>query len=438
MKSINSTNVGFLRSPATLLLVLIFFIPFMQMGVSYYLSVQVGLFIILFFAVEFRIILKNLPMFIIVLSAMLISTLFYIDSPYFLHSMIRVIREMLFLVVIVAICNTPQVYIEKHKPVLVAIAILVLTIFTSVFLQFYFYKYLSSTLFFVPSQFYIAGFATLADTWGTFAEAHGIVVKIRPSSFYAEPSYLGFIILSLATIILRVFYDNKYKKILLSVLFISLLLSQTLSGLVAFGLLLGVFYFKNFSRIHPFILTSIFLLTPVYFLLFPLPELIERLLSFSDRREEVSGFIRLVLPFELISRVLIHSPFGVPQDELLSFLRQPSVGIEPYMLQPSALFGLQLAGLDNAFLNLFIFYGIFGSLIIWVFIRKINEPLLLLYIFLAAMFSGSIFSFDKTVVISMVFLIVSRCSRRNILTVEKVSLVENVGIFSITTISPNK
>jgi hypothetical protein len=166
-----------------------------------------------------------------------------------------------------------------------------------------------------------------------------------------------------------------------------------------------VFYRRNIKTIHPFIVTALVLLAPVYFLLFPIPEMLLRVFDIGDSQKELSGFIRLVLPFELIVKVWIHSPLGVPPDELASFLRQPAVRVFANMFTVNYSGGFQVAGLDNAFLNFFIFYGMLGTTIVWTFIRRIQDRYLLFYLFLASFFNGGLLSFDKVVVISTVFLI---------------------------------
>jgi hypothetical protein len=402
-----------LNREVVLLVVFITLIPLIQLGLSIYISFQMLSFLALLFLIDYRCVGKNLLLFIGMSLLMLISTLAYIDSPAFIHSFSRVIREIICIAVIISICASKKNEIRYYGAIKTTVTVFVVVMLVSLVLQYVAYNYFSSTAFFVPSNFYIAGFSTLADTWGNFAADKGIAIKIRPSSFYAEPSYLGFIALSMAAMVLKIFNDGQRKTILLLILFVSLLISQTLSGIIAFWILVSGYYFNDIRRIPVYVPVLILLLMPVYFIFFPLPEFVIRLLNVFNQTEELSGFIRLVLPFELISKVMAHSPLGVPQDELLAFLRQPAVGIEPEMLQRNATFGIQIAGLDNAFLNLFIFYGVTGFLLIWTFAMKIKDPLLLLYIALAALFSGSIFSFDKTVVISVVILVVAHCRKRS-------------------------
>jgi hypothetical protein len=286
------------------------------------------------------------------------------------------------------------------------VVVLVLSIAALVALQFYFYQFRGSTIFFVPTKFYIGDFGTFAATWAAFAQSHGLVIKIRPSSFYAEPSYLGFIATSLLVIVLKTFPEGFRKHLLILTLLATLFLSQTLSGLIAFGLLLIAFYFNKIKRIHPFLVTELLLLVPIYLLLFPVPHVFLRILDVGDPQKELSGYIRLIVPFELIGKVLMHRPLGVPQDELFNFLNQRSVGAIAEMFRISANSDQRVSGLDNAFLNFFIFYGVLGVAVIWAFAKQITNRLLLYYLFLASFFNGALLSYDKAVVISTVFLIV--------------------------------
>jgi hypothetical protein len=385
--------------------------PFIQWGASPYLSVQMLCFLILLSVIDYKKVAINITMFVFVALATIASTLAFTESPLFLHSMLRVGREGLCLFVLLSIYSTHPKFPSNDRPIRMVVAWLVLTMLISTVLQYYFYNYRSSTMFFVPSRFYTGVFGTFADNWAAFAQEHALTIKIRPSSFYAEPSYLGFISLSLLVIVLKVFQEGIRKYALIITLLAALAMSQTLSGLMSFCLLLGAFYFKEFKRIHPFIVVELLLLVPVYFLLYSVPEIFLRLLDIGDPNKELSGYIRLVLPFELIGKVLAHSPLGVPQDQLLDFLRQPSVDAEAYMFS-SSYFGLQVSGLDNAFLNFFIYYGMLGIVVIWAFVRQIQDRFLLFYLFLTSIFNGALLSYDKVAVISSVFLIIGHWHRR--------------------------
>jgi hypothetical protein len=388
-------------------LALLISFPFIQWGASPYLSFQMFCFLILFASIDYRTVATIIPIMVFVALAMFAGTLFYTGSPYFLHSMLKVIREVLCLFILMAIYDSIPKHSSGDSPTIKSVVSwMILVIFISTALQFYFYNFRSSTMFFVPAKFYIGEFGTFAENSAAFAQQHGLSIKIRPSSFYAEPSYLGFIALSLLVIILKVFPAGVRKHALILTLLTSLALSRTLSGLISFGLLFGAFYFKEIRRMHPFIVTELLLLVPIYFLLFPVPGIFLRLLDIGDPQKELSGFIRLVLPFEIIGKVLLHSPQGVPQDELMEFLRRHSAGASVEIFRMSSSGGLRVAGLDNAFLNFFIFYGMLGLIVVWTFVKQIKDRFLLFYLFLTAFFNGALLSFDKVAVISTVFLIV--------------------------------
>ena len=379
--------------------------PFIQWGVSTYLSFQMLGFLILLVAIDYKVLATNATTLIFIALAMSASTLAHTASPFFLHSTLRVWREVACFSILLLVYSTRFKYQFNSRSIRAVLACVAIAICISTILQFYFYTFLSSSIFFIPETFYLAEFSTLAANWAAFAKEHSLYIKIRPSSFFAEPSYLGFVSLSLLLIVLKLFSEDFKKSILILILLTSVALSQTTSGLLSFGLLLGVFYRRNIKTIHPFIVTALVLLAPVYFLLFPIPEMLLRVFDIGDSQKELSGFIRLVLPFELIVKVWIHSPLGVPPDELASFLRQPAVRVFANMFTVNYSGGFQVAGLDNAFLNFFIFYGMLGTTIVWTFIRRIQDRYLLFYLFLASFFNGGLLSFDKVVVISTVFLI---------------------------------
>lgn len=393
----------------TIPLALLISVPFIQWGASPYLSFQMFCFLILFASIDYRTVATIIPILVFVALGMFAGTLFYTGSPYFLHSMLKVIREVLCLFILMAIYDSIPKHSSGDSPTIKSVVSwTILVILISTALQFYFYNFRSSTMFFVPAKFYIGDFGTFADSWTTFAQQHALSIKIRPSSFYSEPSYLGFIALSLLAIVLKVFPEGVRKHALILTLLVSLALSQTLSGLISFVLLLSAFYFKEIRRMHPLIVTEVLLLVPIYFLLFPVPAIFLRLLDIGDPHRELSGFVRLVLPFEIIGKVLLHRPLGVPQDELMGYLSRHFVGDPVDMFRMSSYGGLRVAGLDNAFLNFFIFYGMLGLVVVWTFVKQIKDRFLLFYLFLTAFFNGALLSFDKVAVISTVFLIVGR------------------------------
>lgn len=389
-------------------LILLALFPFIQWGASNYLSFQVLCFIILLFIIDYKTAVLNLPAVIIIGLLMSVSTLTYIGSPYFIHSFLRVWREVLCLFALIAIRNTTYKYSVNENALINTIILLVAFLFLSTASQFISYNYFSSSIFFVPEYFYTGDFGTIADKWANFALEHSLNIKIRPSSFYAEPSYLGFIALSLLAIIIKMKSEKHLKLSLIGVLLLTLVISQTSSGILSFTIFFAAFYRKEIRLINPIYPISLVLLIPVYLIYFSLPDFAVRIFQINNSSTEISGFTRIILPFDFISKVWIYSPFGVPFNELFDFLRQPTVRMENNLFTTNFQSEFRLAGLDNAFLNFSIFYGILGPIILGIIAFKMHDSFVLFYLLLVSFFNGSILSFDKVAVISTTFIIINQ------------------------------
>jgi hypothetical protein len=259
--------------------------------------------------------------------------------------------------------------------------------FVFVFIQYI--KLKSGVGYFLPVEWYIQNSATLPD------ELDLMWSPIRPSGTFGEPSYLGFISASLLMAVAHCVSNNYYKSLLISVLLATVILAQTLAGVLTVFILLFLYLWQISSNRtdRKLQLISLVFVALLVVLMFDYSDVLTRLANITNESEELSGYHRIVVPLKVIFKVFTSAPYGVPETELLNFL----------INQKSDL--VIKSNLANGFFNVLINYGIFGVIILYILFNKARFSIILLaYLFLASMFNGSIFSYDKAVVISLTVL----------------------------------
>jgi ABC-type multidrug transport system fused ATPase/permease subunit len=377
-------------------------IPFTQFGKSYWISVQGFAFWLLLFTVRKTLTPQQLVMFLAVCVLMMLSLVGNAYADTLFYAFVRIVRQVLALYIVVCAALTlpwrPKPYFFKYLLPAVIFAVSGLVI-----LQFVSYEFFGVSHFFVPSQLFIQGFGTIADSTLQLAEIRGFVADVRASGTFSEPSYFGFVALSFNALIVRTVSSARVKGILLVVLFAALLCAKTASGILMF-VVFNAFVFRKSLTAGQKLVAAFFILA--CFILSALvlnAGLFERLLNVTDPVKEPSGYVRLVLPLKHILLVFQERPFGVPLTEF-SFLVNKHIENYGSLLsigQPLTM-GWRVVGTDNAFLNLFITFGLFGFAVIAIIPFLIRDGLSLMYLFLAAQFNGDLLSPDKAVIMAFV------------------------------------
>lgn len=378
-----------------ILLILLAMFPLMQLGISYYLSFQMLAFSLVLLALNAQAIKKNIKIGFILFVLMMLPNVYFAGREQFFHYILVSARSFLCLYVMLTVFDMARMkpFNLNKKPLKIAVNLLILFLFLSVVLQSILLK--QGVLLTAPAEYLIANIDTLP---GEFELEHGRSL-IRPSSTFGEASYLGFISLSLFVIVMYLFQKSRMKSILLVLLFATLVMAQTLSGLLSLALILAVHGSRYLSRRQ--IGKSIAVLSMVALGVFVLAYLghlsiLERLFNIFDPDQEFSGYIRLVAPIVVAMRVFEnYFIFGMPLEELQHIV--DGMGLATLISASDVT--------NNGLLNLFMSYGVTAVLIIWVVSRKMASPVLLVYLLLSSIFNGALFSFDKTVVFAVVFLL---------------------------------
>jgi len=399
-QAVSADEAGGYRA-SVLATLLLLSLPFTQFGLTYWISVQGIVFWVVALFVLKSVTRLQLLLFTLMCLCMLVSLAGHLYADSLFYSFLRSIRQMLALYLIVCAAGTrswrPRGYFFD-----VALPLVIVGVSGLVILQFVTYTFFGSSIFFVPGQVFIQGFATIADRYIELGAARGFIAEVRAAGPYAEPSYFGFVALSLALLVVRGVESGLRQALLLGLMFVALLCSKSASGVVSLGLFVLFAYRKRLAFHHflfAFAAVTVALVASEAFLNF---NLIERLMNITDPVKEPSGYVRLVLPFKHIALVLQEKPFGVPLSEFFVFT---SRHLDHYVGSgtsgPVSLIEGASSGTDNGLLNLVIAFGIGGIVLLALAPFVIRDKLVLVYLLFASQFNGDVFSPDKAAIIAL-------------------------------------
>jgi hypothetical protein len=182
------------------------------------------------------------------------------------------------------------------------ISLLLVIIFTLSFLQFVFFKYGGSTIFFnLFGQFSYANEYSLDayDSDGSF----------RVNAFYLEPSYLGFVVINLY---LYLYLLRKLRLWHFMLMLITLYLAGSRGGYIFFGLFM--LYFSLISSLNSkkrriaYVLFTLFFLTFLFFS----TDSFSILSGNNIVQENTSQYERIYLGYQLAEKILLTYPTGIP------------------------------------------------------------------------------------------------------------------------------
>jgi hypothetical protein len=379
-------------------ILIVFLTITIQFGYSVYASIQFGAFAILFVALFPGLIINARALMVPLLISVFCfycSSLVYMDSSNASHNLLAAGREFLcFLAVVAArqmsINRVPQLPDFAFWTGLVLVYLMT-------FAQFFYLQGVISHNTLLPDSLFAFETGTISEGYSDVAIAGGWQNIIRPSAFYSEPSYLGFICLCLYMLRHRdgAVRNNLTAFVLLLVL---CLMARTASGVI---LLSTLVYGANIrfvaTKMRYYLGVAIIFGLVIYF---GLPYF-TRTLQSTDVANEESGYIRLIFPLKCIKAVLLHEPLGVPRPELPAFLRE-------YLAEEAT-----NASYDNGIANAFIFHGVFGLGIFACLIFMLRNGLLILFVLLCGFPNGALFGFDKAVMISLVILAYMQTKRKS-------------------------
>lgn len=377
---LEQTKVGFFVLSTLLLMV-----PFIQLGLSYYLSVQVlALMGLLFFVVKKKGLQSRSIQFIGAGALLFVAKALVELSGSDLHEVLLVAREMFcFALLILSIkqispLNCSELLLKKYRWFITIsctlIAVQYVVIFSGSFISF-------------PIEWFIANQGTLEGV----SDAVQYQTRLRPVGFYGEPSYMAFVLLSAFLYFLS--SETRLRPILVTLFInvLALVLLGSMSGILA--LFCMMFFYvtqdnvlgKNLKKIPKALQIGVVVGTAIAAISFN-EDISERILNLSDLNTiDPSTYIRYVMPVIEISKMMGDGFWmGYSGDEM----ERLTASYDAYSI-------------DNAFFYLILHYGILGPLIISIFLLYLRQPLLVVYALVVLNFNGAYFTFDKVVVMSL-------------------------------------
>jgi hypothetical protein len=380
---------------------LIFLCPFIQLGYDYWASAQGLAFVVVLVAVKKRLPIADLGVCGLIAVIMLIAVLLRPDAAFPIPAFAHCVFQALGLTLIICAAKD-EGWIVPAPNFQAALSVLIFSLFVLTAAQLVSYALLHNPRFFVPERFFVTGQATNALSWLEFGKAHGFLTSIRVSATYSEPSYLGFVLMCLAMLVLKGNFKPLTTAVLLTTIVVTATLSKSASSIIMISALMLIAYRR---RVRWGALLGIVLIlgcligvgsTVLGF------DPIGRVLRVTDPRLEPSGYIRLVMPLRHIAVVLRYAPLGVPHSEAYSFFSQH---MESYysMMRPVDQIGGGLVGEDNGLFNLLIDFGWGGFLVIALLIFVLRDGLSLMFLLFVSQFNGAPLSPDKVAMICMVF-----------------------------------
>jgi hypothetical protein len=374
-------------------------LPFIQLGLTYELSVQYLAFLVVAIAVKKHLSVREWVVWSFIFVAMLLGLFWHLDAQALFSAMLRNSREAVgVLLILCAARNVSWVVPERFLRWMLGATVAGLFLLTLA--QFVTYAILRNPHFFVPASWFIAGQDTIPQRWLEFGRLNGFLADVRVSATYAEPSYLAFVCLCLAVLVRSAALGRALTGILLSALLATIALSKSASGGVLFVLLVAYAYRRELITPRRLLLAlaTLAIALPVAAGMLDFNPL-ERILDATDPRIEPSGYIRLVMPFKHIATVLTESPFGVPWSELYNFFLQRTG--EYSAIGPVEKSTGMWIGQDNGLLNLFIEFGWAGFVVIGGIVAVIRDRLTLLFLLFVMQFNGAPFGPDKVALICL-------------------------------------
>ena len=356
-------------------------LPFIQLGFNFYVSIQLIVLLLIISFISSEDLMRNL-IYGSWLSLLMTMPIFFELTSDYEHELLLVARLYLGLVIVVTFLQQRKniTYFNENIAKIITTICVSLFVFTLVQQQ----AFSHGVLLVIPQELFIANGDTVQTQldidWGA-----------RVSATFGEPSYLSFIALTLYVIVLTNFTSSKVKTINLLALWAIIFLSSSLAGLISFTVI-TLIYLKNRVDFKSFIYIAI----PIIILIINIGPLllseniIDRIIQNTNLDIDDSTSGRILHAFELVQYAFEYSPIGLTTEQLINH-----VGENIYI------------GSDNGILLMFAHFGVTAFFIFgWFFyhVKFRSNQILGIYMFMACIFNGSVFSIDKVAVIGLVVL----------------------------------
>ncbi len=244
----------------------------------------------------------------------------------------------------------------------------------------------------VPEAYYTLETGTIA----TEAALRWTADALRPTGTFSEPSYLGFVLISLSLMLAPRLDTFRSTLPLLIVIILTGLLARSLAFVFALGLVILLPIAFQRGRNRGLIVVGALLGVAAALVFTPAVSIIGRLfLAASSTTADYSTNVRIVAPFQTLPGYLLAHPFGAPfsvvDRVLMGFIPDTSIDVQEFR--------------SNAFTYLFFIYGIVAAPLIGLTVRCARDLRSGLYLLICFFFNGTYFAIDKVAIIAMTIFI---------------------------------
>lgn len=362
-------------------------VPFIQLGISYYLSVQIVAFIVLILIVSQRI-ERRAALFAVGGAAVFglkIVELLMIQAN--THDFLVVLREALCYSVMLLAFGGLSRMVGRGRLGIAEKVIFPIMIASVLLIVWQFIAIKNDAFVSFDKSWFIMNQPTLAGVKEALLE-HS---RLRPVGFYGEPSYMAFVMISI--LLVGLFYFRKAADVVLlcGMCLIGLLLLGSLSGVLAYGILVAAYFLFRPGRrnlatkrlVGAFTILGVLSICLVWVLPSEYYARIAGILN-NGISHDTSANIRFVLPSELLLKMAKSGQWvGYTASALEGFING------------------RINSIDNALLWVLLEYGMLGIVLLGLYITYIRNVTLVAYFIVCLNFNGSIFSYDKAVIVSI-------------------------------------
>ena len=382
-----------------LVVLMLIIVPFMQLGFSYYASLSMVM-LILVLTKWGSALVRGATQANLLLAMVLVMglPLLMIPSLDFNADLLRTMREgVMFLILVsalIAFRTSPMP--GETEPPLVVFAGLMLFLLVMCTIQ--------AVL--LPRGIYF-GFpeAAFAQENGTIASEAALLAdpdSLRPQATFSEPSYMAFVLLSFAMMLIPRTTSSRGATILMGAIVLVGLMSRSLSFLLTMAAVILLPLMLDRRAKRGMIVTGSVIIGTLMLSLTSASVLITRLTQArSIETTDYSTLARLNRPLQVIPPFLESYPLGVP---LSMLVRAMAPFMPDTLMEPSEI-------LQNAIFNLIFLYGLSGILLFATLIFLAKDLRTRLYIASCAMFNGAFLAIDKIAMIVMTLALYEQAKR---------------------------
>lgn len=363
----------------------------LQFGVSYHLSVAAFLILVLLISARRTLRLPGPGILAGLGLVFLLPALVYEATQTGSLQFLRTLREMLLCLILLALLQSSHSppSIEARKWVGYSTAIIVTLVLLQATQQ------TRGAVLVVPDWlFALKQDGALAYKGLLHSLKHNYMFFFRPSATFSEPSYLGMVCCCLFVMAGRT-HTGTQRFTIFALLFMVCVVASTALGILGVLALYGTSVAKENARIAPVV--GMLGLVVGFLALFMIgaekmaPGRLGLLLSGRD----ISGLARFYEPFALILHNAEHQFFGVPATEAAVYYDR--FGLIPALDDPP---------LHNGLLNLLIFYGYGGLVLLFLLFSSLKTTEERLLLLIVGMQNGEIFSYSKVALLVLVVWVV--------------------------------